>query len=630
MTIPSSFAQSYDVIVVGGGHAGCEAALASARVGARTLMLALNLDTIGAMPCNCSIGGPGKSQLVSEIDALGGEMGRACDRTLTHARVLNASKGPAVQSLRCQADKAAYRATLKERLEREPLISMYQDAVTDVLVTAGAAVGVGTGSGLAFGARAVVICTGTFLNGVVHIGDRQVSGGRAGEPAARRLTNSLQELGLRLRRFKTGTVPRLRKSSLSTEMMRVQPSDARPLRFSVIEQQRPGCPLLPCYITHTTEETHALLVANLERSALHAGHVTGTGPRYCPSLETKLVRFPDRERHQVFMELEGWGTEEVYAQGLYNSMPYDVQVAMVHSVPGCQRAEITRPGYAIEYDCIDPRALTPALEYSDAQGLFLAGQVNGTSGYEEAAAQGLVAGANAAAHALKLRTRLEIRRDQGYIGVMIDDLISRGADEPYRILTSRAEFRILLGQHTAYDRLTGLGATHGLVGEELRSAVERLQSAVRREHARLGAITVPAAHPLRARFRGMSEGRDELLTAADLLRQTTVTYDVIGRCWPAPVALRAFEARVLEAGAKCEAYAMRETLRAVQARRADCVALPSGIDYARLPLRAEARQRLAAARPRTLGEARSLFGVTPADLAVLAAAVRRGDVSRET
>jgi len=630
MTIASSFAQSYDVIVVGGGHAGCEAALASARVGARTLMLALNLDSIGAMPCNCSIGGPGKSQLVSEIDALGGEMGRACDRTFTHTRVLNASKGPAVQSLRCQADKAAYRATMKESLEREPLIATYQDVVTDVLVTAGAAVGVGTGSGLAFGARAVVICTGTFLNGVVHIGDRQVSGGRAGEAAADRLTGSLRDLGLHFRRFKTGTVPRLRRSSLSTEMMRVQPSDARPLRFSVMEQRRPLLPLLPCFITHTTEKTHALLVANLERSALHAGHVSGTGPRYCPSIETKLIRFPDRDRHQVFMEQEGWQTEEVYAQGLYNSMPYDVQLAMVRSVPGCERAEMTRPGYAIEYDCIDPRALSPALEYPAARGLFLAGQVNGTSGYEEAAAQGLVAGGNAARHALGLGAALEIRRDQGYIGVMIDDLITSGADEPYRILTSRAEFRILLGQHTAYDRLTGVGARHGLVGAKLRAAVERLKGAVCREQARLEGIAVAPGHAMRARFRGMAGGTDEVVSAADMLQQTTVTYDEIGGYWPAPVPLNAFEARVVEATAKCEAYAKRETVRSLQTLRSDGVVLPCSIDYTRLPLRAEARQRLAAAQPRTLGEARALFGVTPADLAVIVAAVRRGDVSRET
>lgn len=630
MTIPSSFAQSYDVIVVGGGHAGCEAALASARVGARTLMLALNLDTIGAMPCNCSIGGPGKSQLVSEIDALGGEMGRACDRTFTHARVLNASKGPAVQSLRCQADKAAYRATMKERLEREPLISTYQDAVMDVLVTRGAVVGVGTAGGLALGARAVVICTGTFLNGVVHIGDKQVSGGRAGESAAERLTDSLRRLGLTFRRFKTGTVPRLRKSSLAIERMRVQPSDARPLRFSVMEQSRPPHRLLPCYITHTTEETHGLLIANLERSALHAGHVSGAGPRYCPSIETKLVRFPDRTRHQVFMQQEGWQTEEVYAQGLYNSMPYEVQVSMVRSVPGCERAEITRPGYAIEYDCIDPRALSPGLEYQKAPGLFLAGQVNGTSGYEEAGAQGLVAGANAAASALKLGTAVEVRRDQGYIGVMIDDLISRGADEPYRILTSRAEFRILLGQHTAYDRLTSLGARHGLVSLRQQETVAQLQANVKRELDRLLGIEVPSGHPLRARFPGMSVARDDALSAAELLRQPGVSYDDIGRYWPAPWFESAFEMRVVEATSKCEAYAERENARALQAVRSDCVALPPELDYRVLPLRGEARERLAAARPRTLGEARQLFGVTPADLAVLMAVVRGGDVSRET
>lgn len=630
MRIPSSFAQSYDVIVVGGGHAGCEAALASARVGARTLMLALNLDTIGAMPCNCSIGGPGKSQLVSEIDALGGEMGRACDRTFTHGRVLNASKGPAVQSLRCQADKAEYRATMKQRVESEPLIATYQDAVSDVLVRGGAVAGVGTRGGLAFGARAVVVCTGTFLNGVVHIGEKRVSGGRAGEASAEQLSGSLRELGLHVRRFKTGTVPRLRQSSLATEMMRVQPSDARPRRFSILEQPRPGRPLLPCYITHTTEETHALLMANLERSALYAGNVSGTGPRYCPSIETKLVRFPDRTHHQVFMELEGWQTDEVYAQGLYNSMPYDVQLAMVRSVPGCERAEITRPGYAIEYDCIDPRALTPALECAGVPGLFLAGQVNGTSGYEEAAAQGLVAGANAAGHALGREAALILERGEAYIGVMIDDLLNAGADEPYRMLTSRAEFRTLLGQHTAYDRLTAVGVGHGLVGAEQLAAVRFMQRSVEQETERLRAVQVPLGHPMRSRYPGMSARQADALTAGDLLGQAGVNYEEIARHWPPARPPSAFAAGVLEASAKCWAYAEREVQRARRAVQAGSVQLPANLDYARLPLRKEARERLAAARPRTLGEAQRLFGVTRADIVVLAAAARRGDVSRET
>ena len=623
MTSAVHFADSYDVIVIGAGHAGCEAALAAARLGARVLVVTISLENIAQMPCNCSIGGPGKSQLVSEIDALGGEMGRNCDRTYTHARILNASKGPAVQSLRAQADKGLYRLRMKQMLEEHPNICLYQDIVTHVITTRNQVLGVAMQSGLAFGARAVVVCTGTFLNGVIHIGEHTLPAGRAGEMPAKKLTSSLAELGLPFRRFKTGTVPRLLKSSLDLSRMRIQPSDARPLRFSIDQVERPRRPLLPCYITHTTEETHRIIRANLHRSALHAGNIHGTGPRYCPSIEAKLERFPDRNTHLAFMEQEGWDTQEVYAQGLYNSMPYDVQIAMIRSVPGLEHAHMMRPGYAIEYDCCDPRVLEPDLSLPKVRGLYLAGQINGTSGYEEAAAQGLVGGTNAAHCALGHGTALILSRSDAYIGVMIDDLLVKGADEPYRMLTSRAEYRILLGQHTAYDRLTELAREHGLVDDRRYAAVGAVRQAVDAERERLGAILVPQGHPIFRQSKACPFGGPDTVTAADLLRQPQVDYDAIVRCWPAPRPLSAFAARVLEALIKCEAYAARELAKAEHARRLADILLPPDLDYRALPLRAEARARLAAARPRNLGQAAALYGVTPADVATIASSLRQ-------
>ena len=625
-----SFADSYDVIVIGAGHAGCEASLAAARIGARVLLLTISLDNIAQMPCNCSIGGPGKSQLVSEIDALGGEIGRNCDRTYTHARILNASKGPAVQSLRAQADKALYRSTMKAALEKYPNIRLYQALATDIIADGGHVAGVLTHTGLAFGGRTVVICTGTFLNGVVHIGEHTLPAGRAGEAPARRLTASLTELGIAFRRFETSTVPRLLKSSLDLDAMRIQPSDARPLRFSIDPVERPQRPLLPCYITHTTPETHAILLENLQRSALYASNIQATGPRYCPSIETKLVRFPDKQTHLLFMEQEGWDTEEIYAQGLYNAMPYDVQIAMIRSVPGLENAHMMRPGYAIEYDCCDPQALDADLSFSKVAGLYLAGQINGTSGYEEAAAQGLVAGTNAAHYALGHDLTLRLSRSEAYIGVLIDDLLTKGAEEPYRMLTSRAEYRILLGQHTAYDRLTELARSHGLIGQARYAAVQSMKRAVTAERERLNAIIVQPQDPIRRQLTSVRLGNTDGWTAVSLLRQPQVAYDTILRYWPAPRPLTTFGARLLDAQIKCESYAGRELRRAEETQRLAHVQIPPDIDYKALPIRTEARERLGAARPRDLQQASLLYGVTPADIATIAAALRNSqDVSRE-
>jgi tRNA uridine 5-carboxymethylaminomethyl modification enzyme len=598
----------FELIVIGGGHAGCEAALAAARLGLRTLLIALNLDSLAHMPCNCSIGGPGKAHLVSEIAALGGEMGRNIDRTFTHLRVLNASKGPAVQALRAQADKALYRQAMKQTLESQPGLTLWQDQVLHVESASGRVTGVRTASGLTFPCRAVVVTTGTFLNGLIHLGEVSYSAGRAGEFAATGLTASLQALGLEFHRFKTGTVPRVLKLSLDLRRLSVQPSDPRPLRFHHSPVARPERPLLPCWITRTNPATHALLRTHLHLSALVSGRITGTGPRYCPSIEAKLLRFPDRESHLVFLEQEGWDTEEIYVQGLSNSLPPGVQLEMLRSLRGLEGAVMVRPGYAIEYDCVDARQLDRTLAFPGVPGLFLAGQINGTSGYEEAAAQGLLAGINAA-RLLREQPPVEISRAQGYLGVLVDDLVSKGTDEPYRMLTARAEHRLTLGQNSALRRLGPLGHELGLLPGEVLAHLESDERLVEAEIRRLRQVCV-----------AMEGGLPR--AAAELLAQGARSYVEIAALAPPPGPVPAHLHAEIESRLVYAPYWEQEAQSRRGAERLSRVRVPAGFSYADVPLRREARERLAQACPANLEQAAALPGVTPADLATLQAWLR--------
>jgi tRNA uridine 5-carboxymethylaminomethyl modification enzyme len=617
---------TFDVIVVGGGHAGTEAALTAARSGARTLLLSHSIETIGAMSCNPAIGGIGKGHLVREIDALGGVMAWAADRAGIQWRTLNASKGPAVRATRCQADRMLYRAAIREAVENAPNLRLFQQAVDDLLIEGERIIGVRTQMGLDFFAPAVVLTAGTFLAGRIHIGPAQYSGGRAGDPPAIALADKLRALNLGVGRLKTGTPPRIDGRTLDYTQMEIQPGDDPAPVFSFMGTRNQHPRQLPCWITHTTTQTHDIIRGALDRSPLYSGQIEGTGPRYCPSIEDKVVRFADRDSHQIFVEPEGLNTHEIYPNGISTSLPFDVQVALVRTIRGFENAEITRPGYAIEYDFFDPRGLKASLETKAIAGLFFAGQINGTTGYEEAAAQGLIAGLNAA-RASRDQAPWAPRRDEAYIGVLIDDLITMGAPEPYRMFTSRAEYRLQLREDNADLRLTEIGRGMGLVDDARWARFAAKREAIEAETARLSSVWSAPNNALGAaieRQLGVTLSREA--PALELLKRPEFDYarlmqvDTLG---PGIDDREAIEQ--IEVQARYSGYLDRQRDEIARSRRAEGTAIPADFDYGRISgLSAEVLQKLRATRPETVGQAGRIPGMTPAAISLLLVFLKRG------